>query len=92
MTKREIYCKSYGYCSAAGAIRSGARSYGYSSRCRKPVKRLLREVSSMKEAIGAQRYENTAMKAEIQRLRNPVGISPRTSTATAEVNVTEELN
>ncbi len=56
------------------------------------VKCLLREVSWMKETIGALRHENTAMKAEIRRLRIPVGISPHTSTATAEVNVTEEPN
>ncbi len=53
------------------------------------VKRLLNEVSSMKETIGALRKENTAMKAEIRCLRSPQRISTRTTTATAEVNVTK---
>ncbi len=43
----------------------------------------------MKEAIGALRHENTAMKAEIRRLRSLQIISPHTSPATAEVNVSK---
>ncbi len=53
------------------------------------VKRLPREVSSMKETIDALRHENTAMKAEI---RNPQGINHNTCTETPELNTADTPN
>ncbi len=46
----------------------------------------------MEETIGTLRHENTAMKADIGRLRTSQVTIPHTSTATAEVNMTETSN